>query len=540
MEVYNEQVCDLLETTNKNLPLREDPDRGVVLVAGLSEFKVDSYAQVLELLMKGQVNRKTEATKCNIVSSRSHAILQFSIVHTRRSGSSNNVTTECKLSLIDLAGSERASATQNSGSRLQESANINKSLLALANCINALSERSTATASSSQTPKKGVKKTNVKYRDSKLTHLLKGSLEGSCNLVMIANINPADNTHDDTYRTLQYANRAKNLKVKPCVKEIGTEAPAADREARLKEENEELRLRLAALEQNAQKSSQSEQQLLQALAQALEALNASKAKAETTEAISGRCNHHGRYSDIALNAAAVSSLTEEALTGKKTKRDSVSPNEERRHSSSYNTRSSVGSTCSALVYAADGESDEENNPVPRLSTSSAADSNKARRLSTVSSPRGRSSNASSGRQSSGRLSNPAPRGTGRLSNSSTTGGSGSGSGKTAIKPGRLSEDIVQQYGVLANVTQSTNRRESNASNSNIHPPQSTDEKLAVHKPLTTPTTDITTTFPAAIKIDARYQYSSNRSSTSSSLREPSPPRTQPGFFARFLCGVKKQ
>jgi kinesin family protein 18/19 len=75
--------------------------------------------------------------------------------------SGNDLVRESKLSLIDLAGSERASATLNRGVRLQEGANINKSLLALANCINALSE----------TGGKGGGR--PKYRDSKLTHLLK-------------------------------------------------------------------------------------------------------------------------------------------------------------------------------------------------------------------------------------------------------------------------------------------------------------------------------------------------------------------------------
>ena len=78
-----------------------------------------------------------------------------------------------KLSLIDLAGSERA--TQNTGERLIEGANINRSLLALANCINALSSDN---------------KNHIPYRDSKLTRLLKDSLGGNCRTLMIANVAP--------------------------------------------------------------------------------------------------------------------------------------------------------------------------------------------------------------------------------------------------------------------------------------------------------------------------------------------------------------
>ena len=105
-----------------------------------------------------------------------------------------------KLSLVDLAGSERAANTQNRGARLVEGANINRSLLALGNCINALGE-------------KGNKGNFVPYRDSKLTRLLKDSLGGNCRTVMIANISSAESSFEETLNTLKYANRAKNIKV---------------------------------------------------------------------------------------------------------------------------------------------------------------------------------------------------------------------------------------------------------------------------------------------------------------------------------------
>lgn len=80
--------------------------------------------------------------------------------------------------MIDLAGSERGTVTENRGLRLREGAKINRSLLALANCINALGDKT----------KKGI---FVPFRDSKLTRLLKDSLGGNCKTVMIANISPA-------------------------------------------------------------------------------------------------------------------------------------------------------------------------------------------------------------------------------------------------------------------------------------------------------------------------------------------------------------
>ena len=102
--------------------------------------------------------------------------------------------------MIDLAGSERAARTKNRGQRLLEGANINRSLLALGNCINALGEKSSS------------KNSFVPYRDSKLTRLLKDSLGGNCRTVMIANVSMAVSSFEETVNTLKYANRAKNIK----------------------------------------------------------------------------------------------------------------------------------------------------------------------------------------------------------------------------------------------------------------------------------------------------------------------------------------
>jgi kinesin family protein 18/19 len=104
------------------------------------------------------------------------------------------------LSIIDLAGSERASATKNRGERLMEGANINKSLLALGSCINALCD-----------PRK---RNHVPYRNSKLTRLLKFSLGGNCKTVMIVCVSPSSAHYDETQNTLRYANRAKNIQTK--------------------------------------------------------------------------------------------------------------------------------------------------------------------------------------------------------------------------------------------------------------------------------------------------------------------------------------
>ena len=103
-----------------------------------------------------------------------------------------------KLSLIDLAGSERALATDQRMQRSIEGANINRSLLAFSSCISALVEG----------------KKHIPYRNSKLTQLLKDSLGGACNTVMITNISPSNLSFGETQNTLHWANRAKEIKTK--------------------------------------------------------------------------------------------------------------------------------------------------------------------------------------------------------------------------------------------------------------------------------------------------------------------------------------
>lgn len=155
----------------------------------------------MNLIIVGNRRRTTEATNANQTSSRSHAVFQITVTSCPRTKNIEVERTQGKLSLIDLAGSERGTVTENRGIRLREGAKINRSLLALANCINALGDKS----------KKGF---FVPYRDSKLTRLLKDSLGGNSKTVMIANISPAGSQIEETLNTLKYASRAKNIKTK--------------------------------------------------------------------------------------------------------------------------------------------------------------------------------------------------------------------------------------------------------------------------------------------------------------------------------------
>ena len=139
LEIYNEQIRDLIMVSSDVLDLREDPIKGVC-VAGLSEIEVDTPEEILDLLIFGNKNRTQEATGANETSSRSHAVMQIICEHKDRDAGIEAEIRIGKLSLIDLAGSERASKTGNRGIRMIEGANINRSLLALGNCINALHE----------------------------------------------------------------------------------------------------------------------------------------------------------------------------------------------------------------------------------------------------------------------------------------------------------------------------------------------------------------------------------------------------------------
>ncbi|KAF9550368.1 kinesin-like protein Klp5 [Mortierella hygrophila] len=205
LEVYNETIRDLLTKPGSesakpaSLHLREDSAKKIS-IAGLSEHHPKGMDELMDLVLMGNENRTMSPTEANATSSRSHAVLQINICQRLKTANVSEDFTIATLSLIDLAGSERASATKNRGTRLTEGANINKSLLALGNCINALCDNKP--------------KAHIPYRDSKLTRLLKFSLGGNCRTVMIACVSPSNQHYEETHNTLKYANRAKNIKTK--------------------------------------------------------------------------------------------------------------------------------------------------------------------------------------------------------------------------------------------------------------------------------------------------------------------------------------
>ena len=209
LEIYNEEIRDLLSesgtpTPRGGLQIREDK---TVKVVGLQELRPNSADEVKAIVALGNSRRTQSPTHANETSSRSHAVLQVHVTQAPRTANITEQRTMGTLSIIDLAGSERAAATTNMGQRMVEGANINKSLLALGNCINALCESGGAVR-------------HIPYRNSKLTRLLKFSLGGNCKTVMIVCIAPTSAHFDDTQNTLVYAERATRIKTKVVTRNV--------------------------------------------------------------------------------------------------------------------------------------------------------------------------------------------------------------------------------------------------------------------------------------------------------------------------------
>lgn len=119
------------------------------------------------------------------------------------------VTITSKFHFVDLAGSERLKRTAAQGDRVKEGISINSGLHALGNVISALGD-----------PSKSRRTTHIPYRDSKLTRLLQDSLGGNAHTLMIACVSPTEYNVNETVNTLQYANRARNIKNKAELNEV--------------------------------------------------------------------------------------------------------------------------------------------------------------------------------------------------------------------------------------------------------------------------------------------------------------------------------
>ncbi|KAK7793169.1 hypothetical protein R5R35_012826 [Gryllus longicercus] len=230
MELYQEQLFDLLSSSKSTVDIREDT-RGIV-IPGLTEVAVFNADDTTQCLVRGSMGRATGATAMNAQSSRSHAIFTITIQQQSKSDESNSMTS--KFHLVDLAGSERPKKTKATGERFKEGVNINKGLLALGNVISALGDES--------------QKGYISYRDSRLTRLLQDSLGGNSLTIMIACVSPADYNLEETLSTLRYADRARRIRNKPVV----NQDPTAALIAKLKQDLQEAQLELMNLDRNSQ------------------------------------------------------------------------------------------------------------------------------------------------------------------------------------------------------------------------------------------------------------------------------------------------
>jgi len=189
-EIYSGKVFDLLSGKSK-LRVLEDGKQQVVVV-GLTEREVDCVEDVLKLITHGNNLRTSGQTSANAHSSRSHAVFQIILRN-----NNNKKSLYGKFSLIDLAGNERGADTSSANRQTRmEGAEINKSLLALKECIRAL----------------GRKGAHLPFRASKLTQVLRDSFIGEkARTCMIAMISPSMSSCEHTLNTLRYADRVKEL-----------------------------------------------------------------------------------------------------------------------------------------------------------------------------------------------------------------------------------------------------------------------------------------------------------------------------------------
>ena len=199
LEIYNEEIRDLLGNCEK-LKLRNDPKKGI-FASGLTMVPLQSSGEAMECIERGAQLRSVAATNFNSESSRSHAVFEIHISKTYPTASGDMVSTS-RLSLTDLAGSERSGKVGTSGTSLQEGNNINKSLSTLGRCISVLVDLSQG--------KKGL----APFRDSVLTLYLRDALAGNVLTTMLANVSPVSSNMDETVSTLRFAASAKRIKTK--------------------------------------------------------------------------------------------------------------------------------------------------------------------------------------------------------------------------------------------------------------------------------------------------------------------------------------
>lgn len=212
VEIYNNSVFDLLEDgpVSKNLPvkiIREDAAHNMY-VHGVTEIEIKSAEEAFEAFYLGLKRKRMAHTTLNAESSRSHSVFTIRLVQAPVDEMGEAVIQNKKflsisqLSLVDLAGSERTNRTKNTGQRLREAGNINKSLMTLRTCLELLRENQANGANNM-----------VPYRESKITHLFKNFFEGEGQVRMVVCVNPRAEDYDETLQVMRFAEMASEVEV---------------------------------------------------------------------------------------------------------------------------------------------------------------------------------------------------------------------------------------------------------------------------------------------------------------------------------------
>ncbi|KAJ0790472.1 putative plus-end-directed kinesin ATPase [Helianthus annuus] len=229
LEIYNEQIGDLLDPTQRNLEIKDDAKHGFY-VENLTEEYVTGYEDVTQILIKGLSNRKIGATSVNSKSSRSHIVFTCVIESWCKGTASMNFGSSktSRITLVDLAGLEKNKTNDTGRECVKEGEFVRKSISQLGNLVNVLAD----------TNRSGESK-DILYNNSCLTHLLKESLGGNSKLTVICAISPDDKSSAETISTLRFGRRAKLIHNNPVVNEI-TEDDVNDLSDQIRELKEEL------------------------------------------------------------------------------------------------------------------------------------------------------------------------------------------------------------------------------------------------------------------------------------------------------------
>ncbi|EGR32241.1 kinesin motor domain protein [Ichthyophthirius multifiliis] len=195
MQIYIEEIFDLLNPDGQKLQIREDTESNEVYVQNLITVPVKNQEQALKLIEAGLQYRMQGSQNINSLSSRSHTILNITI----QQKITYNEYLVSNIAFVDLAGSERIKKSQSTGIRMEEAKKINSSLSALSSVISQLYKQ----------------QSYIDYRSSKLTRILQNCLNNQSKIALIATLEPSEENSFESYSTLLFASRCQDIQQLP-------------------------------------------------------------------------------------------------------------------------------------------------------------------------------------------------------------------------------------------------------------------------------------------------------------------------------------